>query len=244
VQKVQVAAAEPGFCGYVTVTGVHGVMESQRDQELKRIHNRSFLTTPDGMPMVWLSRWSGYEYCRRVYGPELMLEVFRQSEAAGQGHYLFGGGDGVAEKLRGRLRDKFPETRVVGTNTPPFRPLSADEEQAFVNDLHEKKPHFLWVGLSTPKQEKFMAGLLRKHPDLTSDWGHGLVMFGVGAAFDLNAGVLRQAPRWVRHCGLEWLFRLGMEPRRLWRRYALNNPAFVCRIIAQMMGRTEYPLEK
>ena len=241
---VSEAAASPGFSGFVTVTGVHGVMESQRDEELRRIHNRSFLSTPDGMPMVWLARWNGFEGTERVYGPDLMLEVFRRSELNGETHYFFGGADGVAPKLKEALGKRFPGARVVGTMTPPFRPLNEEEEEALVAELQEKKPHFFWVGLSTPKQERFMHGFLTKYPDLTRGWGHGLVMFGVGAAFDFHTGSVKQAPRWVQRSGLEWLFRVCADPKRLWKRYAINNPAFIGAVLPQMMGLRKYPLEK
>lgn len=244
VEFVQEAAAKPGFAGYVTVTGVHGVMESQRDQELRCIHNRSLLTTPDGMPMVWLARWTGFDDCERVYGPDLMLEVFRLGEVKRQRHYLFGGGEGVVERLNAALEEKFEAVQIVGTMTPPFRPLTEDEEEALVADLQRTQPHYLWVGLSTPKQERFMHDFLERNKTLTEGWDHGLVLFGVGAAFDFHAGDVRQAPRWVQRAGLEWLFRLLMEPRRLWKRYLLNNPAFVCRILPQLMGRTTYSLDR
>lgn len=243
VDRVFAGADRPGFSGFVTVTGVHGVMESQRDEELQRIHNRSFLSTPDGMPMVWLARWHGFDFCERVYGPDLMLEVFRQSERSGHRHYLFGGGEGVADTLAGKLKERFPGVRIVGINTPPFRPLEEDEELRLAAELDEKRPHFFWVGLSTPKQEKFMDGFLARHPGLAGDWDHGLVMFGVGAAFDFHAGLVRQAPRWVQRSGCEWLFRLVAEPKRLWRRYAVNNPAFLFRLLPQMMGLKIYNLK-
>jgi N-acetylglucosaminyldiphosphoundecaprenol N-acetyl-beta-D-mannosaminyltransferase len=243
-EKAMAAAGEAGFSGYVTVTGVHGVMESQRDEELKRIHNRSYLSTPDGMPMVWISRWSGFGYCERVYGPDLMLEIFRRSEQSGHHHYLFGGGEGVAPTLAARMEERFPQVQIAGINSPPFRPLNEEEESALVAELREKQPHFFWVGLSTPKQEKFMHGFLAKHSDLTRGWSHGFVMFGVGAAFDFHAGLVRQAPRWIQRGGLEWLFRTAIEPRRLWKRYEVNNPDFLARIIPQMMDLKRYPLEK
>lgn len=191
-----------------------------------------------------MARWNGFNFCERVYGPDLMLEVFRRSEASGHSHYLFGGSDGVADTLAEKLLGRFPMVKIAGINTPPFRPLNEEEETILVAELCEKKPHFFWVGLSTPKQEKFMHGLLTKHPELTKKWNHGLVMFGVGAAFDFHAGLVRQAPGWMQRCGLEWLFRLAMEPRRLWKRYAVNNPAFLWRVIPQMMELKDYPLEK
>ena len=238
------AVKRDGFGGFVTVTGVHGVIESQKDDELRRIHNRSFLSTPDGMPMVWMSRWSGHEEVDRVYGPDLMLEVFRRSESSGEGHYLFGGGDGVGDLLAEKLREQFPKVRIVGTMTPPFRPLTDEEDDALAAEIREKKPHFFWVGLSTPKQEKFMHAFLKKYPDLLDGAGNGMLMFGVGAAFDFHAGLLKQAPRWMQRSGLEWFFRVCMEPRRLWRRYAVSNTTFLKAIIPQMMGWKKYPLEK
>ena len=243
-EQVFAAADQPGFRGFVTVTGVHGVMESQRDPELKRIHNRSFLSTPDGMPMVWMARWNGFPNVDRVYGPDLMLEVFRRSEETGHRHFLFGGGEGVVETLAEKLQEQFPKVKIVGKVTPPFRPLNDEEEADLVATLDKEKPHFFWVGLSTPKQERFMHGFLQKFPKLASNWKSGIVMFGVGAAFDFHAGQVRQAPHWMQRAGLEWAFRLCMDPRRLWRRYAVNNPAFIRRILPQMMEWKEYPLEK
>jgi len=241
---VVAAANESGFSGFVTLTGVHGVMESQRDPELQKIHNRSFLSTPDGMPMVWLARFNGFNNVSRVYGPDLMWEVLRRSETTGQLHYFFGGAEGVVEKLSTRLVEAFPQVRIAGGITPPFRPLNAGEEKALVADLHQHKPHFFWVGLSTPKQERFMHDFLNKYPDLTKDWSHGLVMFGVGAAFDFHAGLIKQAPRWIQHSGFEWLFRVCADPARLWKRYAINNPTFLWAILPQMMQLRKYPLEK
>jgi N-acetylglucosaminyldiphosphoundecaprenol N-acetyl-beta-D-mannosaminyltransferase len=238
------AADRPGFSGFVTVTGVHGVMESQQDDELRKIHNRSFLSTPDGMPMVWMSRWSGHGEVDRVYGPDLMLEVFRRSEGSGHRHYLFGGADGVVDVLTENLEQRFPKVAIVGTMTPPFRPLTGEEEDALAAELRKLKPHFFWVGLSTPKQEKFMHGFLAKYPDLVDGWGHGLVLFGVGAAFDFHAGLVKQAPRWMQRSGLEWLFRTCMEPRRLWKRYAVSNSGFIKAILPQMMDFRKHPIEK
>ena len=124
------AAEMPGLSGFVTITGVHGVTESQRDEELRKIHNRSLYSTPDGMPMVWLSRWNGNSEVDRVYGPDLMLEMFRASEKSGHRHFFFGGADGVADQLAEKLGDRFPNAKIVGRYTPPFRPLEPSEEEA------------------------------------------------------------------------------------------------------------------
>ena len=236
VEQILLAASQPEFCGYVTVTGVHGVMESQGDPDLKRIHNQSFLSTPDGMPMVWMGWWNGFKHMRRVYGPDLMWELMVRTCATGQGHYLFGGGAGVVDQLAGRLGDLHPGLCIVHQTTPPFRSLTSEEELGLVSSIRTTKPHFFWVGLSTPKQERFMHALLGNHPDLTRGWDHGLILLGVGAAFDFHAGLVPQAPSWMQKAGLEWFFRLFMEPQRLWRRYLYNNPRFIWKIFLQITG--------
>jgi N-acetylglucosaminyldiphosphoundecaprenol N-acetyl-beta-D-mannosaminyltransferase len=207
---------------YVCVTGVHGVMESQRDPELRRIHNASGLTTPDGMPMVWAGRRVGASISR-VYGPDLMLAVCERAEAQGWSMYLYGGQAHIPALLGARLRERFPDLRVVGAYSPPFRPLTPQEDAAIVDEINAAEPDIVWVGLSTPKQERWMAA----HVDRLS--AHALV--GVGAAFDIHAGTLPQAPRWMQSRGLEWLYRLVREPRRLWKRYLSNNPRFVLQIL-------------
>jgi len=221
--------------GYVCVTGVHGVMEAQKDDELRGILNRAFLNTPDGMPMVWLGRLHGFREMRRVYGPDLMLLICEFTRDKSYTHYLYGGAEGVAGELKRRLEAKFPGIKIVGTFTPPFRPLTPAEEADILREINRRKPDILWVGLSTPKQEKLMA-----------EYGPKLevtLMFGVGAAFDFHAGRVRQAPRWMQRSGLEWLFRLTQEPRRLWRRYLKNNPLFAFRVICQLIGLRKYALE-
>jgi N-acetylglucosaminyldiphosphoundecaprenol N-acetyl-beta-D-mannosaminyltransferase len=215
-------------CQYVCVTGVHGVMESQRDPSMKRIHNRAGLVTPDGMPLVWLSKLAGEREVDRVYGPDLMLACCADSVAQGYRHFFYGGGAGVAELLSERLCARFPGLQVAGTYTPPFRPLSREEAEEIVGRINEADPDIVWVGLSTPRQERWMAehvGRIRAP-----------VLIGVGAAFDFHAGLKRQAPRWMQRSGLEWLFRLSTEPRRLWRRYLSNNPAFLWQVLLQKTG--------
>jgi len=219
---------------YVCVTGVHGVMEAQRDPALREIINNSLLTTPDGMPMVWLGRLAGFRQMSRVYGPDLMLEICRASVAAGSTHYLYGGNVGVAEQLAERLRDRFPGIRIVGTFTPPFRALDEREEHQLCSEIQSLKPDFLWVGLSTPKQERFMASYRAMLA--------AKVMLGVGAAFDIHSGRTKQAPSWMQRAGLEWFFRVLQEPRRLFRRYAVNNPTFLWRVLQQKVGLRQYSL--
>jgi N-acetylglucosaminyldiphosphoundecaprenol N-acetyl-beta-D-mannosaminyltransferase len=228
------AAIERGHKGYICVTGVHGVMEAQSEAAFKSIQNRSFLTLPDGMPMVWLGRLQGYRYMRRVYGPDFMLAVCELSQGTGYTHFLYGGKAGVAEKLRTVLTARFPNLRIVGAYTPPFRPLDQCEEQRLYHQLAEAQPDFFWVGLSTPKQERFMAEYINKLPVK--------IMVGVGAAFDIHTGAIQDSPRWMKVAGLQWLHRLLQEPGRLWRRYLINNPKFLWRVALQLLGLRRYPM--
>jgi len=219
---------------YVCVTGVHGVMESQSDQELRRIHNEAGLVTPDGMPLVWISRLKGHAQVGRVYGPDLMLAFCEASEEKGYRHFLYGGGEGVAERLASRLKGRFPRLAIAGRLCPPFRPLEPNEDNEAVRYINETVPDIVWVGLSTPKQERWM----RTHVGrLTAP-----VLVGVGAAFDFHAGLKPQAPRWIQRSGLEWSYRLLHEPRRLWRRYLFNNPRFVFLVLLQALGLRRYDL--
>ena len=220
------AALERGDRGYVCVTGVHGVMEAQRDPALRRILNRSLLTVPDGMPTVWMGRAQGHRTMSRVYGPTLMLDACERSLSTGHTHFLYGGNAGVAEALATSLRARFPGIRIVGSYTPPFRALTSDEERELAAQVERARPDFFWVGLSTPKQERFMAAYHERLP--------ARIMLGVGAAFDMHSGRLPQAPAWMQRSGLEWLYRLLKEPRRLFWRYARNNPAFVVRALLQV----------
>ena len=212
---------------YVCVTGVHGVMESQRDETLRRIHNSAGLVTPDGMPLVWLSWLHGHRQVDRVYGPDLMLALCQASEDRGYRHFFYGGADGVVERLTLRLRERFPRLNIVGTFTPPFRPLTPEERSMVVSTINQSGADIVWVGLSTPKQERWMA----EHIGLLTP----PVLIGVGAAFDFHAGVKKQAPRWLQRSGLEWSYRLMTEPRRLWRRYFVNNSAFLWRIFLTLV---------
>ena len=220
--------------GYICVTGVHGVMEAQSNEAFRKILNNAFLCTPDGMPMVWVGKMNGQREMSRVYGPDLMLDICQWSETNPCRHFFFGGAPGVADSLAEKLKTRFPKMQIAGSYTPPFRPLNPEEE----NDLREKiraaQVDIVWVGLSTPKQEKFMAEYLPKL-DTT-------LMVGVGAAFDFLSGRVKQAPRWMQRSGLEWFYRLCSEPRRLAGRYFKNNPVFVAKIAMQLSGLKKYTL--
>lgn len=217
--------------GYVCVCTVHGISEAQSDPGFRKILNTSHLTTPDGMPLVWL----GPRGTERVYGPDLLLTVCDAGRARRLRHYFFGGAPGVADTLAARLRERYPGVEIAGTFTPPFRPLTSDEFQMFQSDVVRSAPDIIWVGLGTPKQERFMAEHWRT-------LGAGL-MIGIGAAFDFHSGRVPQAPRWMQRSGLEWLFRLCTEPRRLAPRYLKTNPTFLFHVLAQKIGLRRYPLE-
>ena len=222
--------------GYICVTGVHGVMEAQSDESFRKILNEAFLCTPDGMPMVWMGKIHGHSEMRRVYGPDFMLEMCRLSASRGYRHFLYGGNPGVAEKLKLRLERRVPGIHIVGTFTPPFRALTPAEENELAATVAEVHPDVIWVGLSTPKQERFMAGMI--------DRLDTCLMVGVGAAFDIHAGLLPDAPMWMKRAGLQWLHRLLREPKRLWRRYLANNPRFLWSISLQLAGIRKFDLEQ
>lgn len=219
--------------GYVCLIGVHGIMEAQRNHELAQVYARATLMVPDGTPTVWVGRWQGFHDMQRVAGPDLMLEVFRRKEFAQRTHFLYGGKQGVAEALAASLTRRFPWVRIIGTYTPPFRDLNEEEENSLVTRLHALKPDMIWVGISTPKQERFMMRIL---PLLES-----CLMFGVGAAFDFHTGRIKDAPQWVKRAGLQWLHRLMQDPRRLFWRYLRNNSAFLWHIALQLTGLRSYP---
>jgi N-acetylglucosaminyldiphosphoundecaprenol N-acetyl-beta-D-mannosaminyltransferase len=217
-----------GAKGLVCVTGVHGVMEAHRDPAFREILNEAFLCVPDGMPTVWVGRLQGHGQMRRVYGPDFMLEMCRRSQVSGWRHFLYGGGAGTADLLARKLTACMPWLKIVGTYTPPFGPLSAEQESEIVDLVARCEPDIFWVGLSTPKQERFMAHYF--------DLLDAKLMVGVGAAFDLHAGLRSDAPSWMKRCGLQWLYRLCQEPKRLGPRYLKHNPRFVWEICRQFAG--------
>jgi N-acetylglucosaminyldiphosphoundecaprenol N-acetyl-beta-D-mannosaminyltransferase len=219
--------------GYICMAGVHGIMEAHRNAELAAIYAGSSITVPDGTPTVWVGRWEGHKAMQRVAGPDLMLEVFRRKEFADYTHFLYGGEEHVAEELRERFTQRFPWARIVGTYTPPFRDLNAEEEESLIARICELKPDIIWVGISTPRQERFMHRYLNRL-DTT-------LMFGVGAAYDFHTGRIHDAPQWIKTIGMQWLHRLLQDPRRLWKRYLRNNPAFLWHIALQLSGLRQYP---
>lgn len=218
---------------YVCVRDAHGIIRCQSDPELRAIHNRAFLVTPDGMPLVWALKHAGHAHSGRVYGPDLMLSVFDAGRAYGLRHYLYGATSETLQQLQGRLLARYPDARIVGSYAPPFRQQSPQEEADAAARINQSRCDVIWVGLSSPKQELWMARM-RDRLDAP-------VLIGVGAAFDFHAGLKRQAPKFVQTSGFEWAFRLLCEPRRLWRRYLFVVPTFSLLIALQLLGLRHFP---
>jgi len=211
----------------VAVCTVHSVMSARKDSELHSALLGADIATPDGVPLVWAIRMTADPTQERVYGPELMRRTL-VAGSPGIKHYLFGSTPETIEILHGKITHFAPSALIVGTESPPFRPLSQDEDEEALNRIRASGANVVWVGLGMPKQELWMR---RVGPHLP-----GITLVGVGAAFDFLAETKAQAPPWMQRNGLEWLFRLSREPRRLWRRYIWNNPAFLMLMFRQVVG--------
>lgn len=211
-----IAANDPN---YVCVFTVHGIMECQRDPKLREVANAAGLRTPDGMPLVWLSHRAGHHEVSRVYGPDLMLELAARSAATGHRHYFYGGAPGVADSLVERLTTRFPGLQVAGTLSPPMLSVGELERDETIAEINASGADIVWVGLGTPKQDWWVAN---HRPLLNAP-----ALIAVGAAFDFHSGRISQAPKWMQRNGVEWLFRLSQDPKRLWRRYLIDNARFV-----------------
>jgi N-acetylglucosaminyldiphosphoundecaprenol N-acetyl-beta-D-mannosaminyltransferase len=204
---------------YICVTSVHGIIMAQDDAGVARYLNEADIATPDGMPVVWALRSFGHSKQQRVYGPTLMLEICRSAEVNGHRIFLYGGREDTLPVLFEKLIDRFPRLRIAGSYSPPFRALTEEEDLEICRSITDSGADIVFVGISTPKQEKWMYEHRSRFP--------GVTMIGVGAAFDFHAGRTKQAPSWMQRNGLEWLFRLSSEPARLWRRYLLITPRFI-----------------
>jgi len=209
-----------GERGYVTAAAVNLVMSAREDPEVLAAVLGATLAVPDGQPLVWALHALGHARATRVYGPDLMAFFCAHAARAGIPIYLYGGRTAAAlELLEARLRERFAGLRIVGGFSPPFRALSVDEQERVVDEIDSSGAAVVWVGIGQPKQEEWMAQM---RPRLSAP-----LLVGVGAAFDFHAGLVAQAPSWMQRSGLEWIYRLSREPRRLWRRYARYNPLFI-----------------
>jgi N-acetylglucosaminyldiphosphoundecaprenol N-acetyl-beta-D-mannosaminyltransferase len=223
-----------GERGYVCVSNVHSVMAAGEDAGLRDALRGSSYNVPDGMPLVWALNLMGNSLGDRVYGPELMARSCARAGRSGQRIYLYGGrNQGALVQLALNLRRRFPGIRIVGGYSPPHRALTTDERRAVVQEINHSEADVVWVGIGVPKQEKWMAEM---RPELEAP-----VLVGVGAAFDFHAGLVPQAPAILQDAGLEWLYRLVQEPRRLWRRYLRYNPRFVVALGRQLIAHRRAP---
>jgi N-acetylglucosaminyldiphosphoundecaprenol N-acetyl-beta-D-mannosaminyltransferase len=219
-----------GERGYACCTSVHGLMESRNDLELAAVLNGAALNVPDGMPVVWALNLlsEGKPLRDRVYGPTLMEHACERAASSGTPIYLYGGHDeGALRELKTALRRRSPAVEIAGSWSPPHRELSDDEERKLAADIDESGAAIVWCGISTPRQEKWVA---RMRPLVGAP-----VLVSVGAAFDFLAGRVSQAPSWMQRRGLEWAYRLSREPRRLGPRYLRSNPAFIAAVTRQYL---------
>tara|TARA_B100000073_G_scaffold310730_1_gene283310 strand:- start:359 stop:1111 length:753 start_codon:yes stop_codon:yes gene_type:complete len=204
--------------GYITVSGASGVVESYHSDKVKRVHNESMFTVPDGMPIVWIGKNKGLDI-ERCYGPDLMEYFLKESSNKHYKHFFYGGKPGVAEILKEKICESFDPINIVGTYTPPFRPLNKVEELELIDMVDELKPDFFWVGISCPKQEIFMNEMIHKL--------NVRYMFGVGYAFDVLSGKAVKTPKFIQKIGMEWFFRMVKDPLRLTKRYLYIVPFFI-----------------
>jgi N-acetylglucosaminyldiphosphoundecaprenol N-acetyl-beta-D-mannosaminyltransferase len=232
ISQIEEWIAVRAKCHFVAVTGMHGVTEAQHDMEFKKILNSADMVVPDGMPLIWVANFQGYRLKRRVYGPELMLRFLQGTAAKSYRHFLYGGEADVPDRLAENLRRRFPGVVIAGSYSPPFRSLTAKEDEEIVAMINASAADVLWVGLSTPKQERWMF----EHRNRLNV----PVLVGVGAAFDIHAGKKMQAPLWMQEHGLEWGFRLIQEPKRLWRRYLIYGSRFLFWIALEQLGLRKF----
>lgn len=211
---------------YVCVANVHMTMEAFDSAEFRRLVNEADLVTPDGRPLVWVLRIMGVRNVSQVRGADLTMHVVRRAELEDIPIGLYGGTEESLDDFERIIKARFPASRVACRIAPPFRPLTLEEDEGYTREIVASGTRILFVGIGCPRQEKWMAA----HKDLIP-----AAMLGVGAAFDFHTGRVRQAPRWMQKAGLEWVFRLMMEPRRLLRRYTEHNPRFVGLLLLQLL---------
>ena len=211
---------------------VHTIVEARRDPTLAALLNAADVVAPDGVPVAWIGRLRG-QRITRVCGPDLMLAVLDRGRARNASHYLYGGAEGTPERLAERLTELLPGLRIAGLESPPFRPLTPAEDQAAVDRINASGADFVWIGLGSPKQDRWVADH-RQRLDAAA-------VLAVGAAFDFHAGSVARAPRWMQRSGLEWLYRFGSEPRRLWRRYTVSNARFAAYLALDALRTLPFP---
>lgn len=213
---------------YVCICNVHSVVTARHDENFARVIRDADMATPDGAPVAWMMRRSGVAGQQRINGPDLMWRYFAEAANRNESIYLYGGQRSTLDLLQRKIVEQFPGLNIAGAYSPPFRPLSEEEDAAVIEAINASGAHTLWVSLGCPKQENWMAANRGRI---------NAVMIGVGAAFDYHAGTIRRAPVWMQRNGLEWLHRLCSEPRRLWKRYLVTNTIFIYYAARQLLGR-------
>lgn len=213
---------------YICFCNVHTIISCQNDPTYKKVIHGAGLVVPDGMPLVWIGRQRGFHQIERVYGPDFLLKMCQISQDFGYRHFFYGGAPGIAEVLSKKLQHRFPRLQVVGTHSPPYRSFTREEDENVARLINYVSPNIIWVGLGSPKQDYWAFNHVGR-------LNHAVIL-PVGAAFDFLSGRIPQAPQWMRKSGLEWLFRLASEPKRLWKRYLIENPLFVLMLIGQALG--------
>lgn len=229
VSQIEEWIADRAAPRWIAVMNVHMVMTARSDASFGATVARADMAVPDGMPLIWMGRKAGLALRDRVAGPDLFAAFMKQTQGRGYKHFFYGGMPATIDTLIAKVKADYPETNVVGSYSPPFRPLTQEEDDAVVALINEAAPDVIWVGLGCPKQERWMEE--HRHRLNTA------VMLGVGQVFDIYAGTIKRAPKWMQRSGLEWLYRLCSEPRRLWRRYLVYNTRFVAAAIAGAMSR-------
>ena len=219
-------------CRYVVATGMHGVMEAHRDQDFKAIVNSADLLVPDGISLVWVARRRGFPLKKRVSGPDLMWDFFNLFQRSDYSNFFYGDTRETLGQLTSRMTDAFPNLKIAGTFSPPFRQLTLEEDVESVRLINQSGADVVWVGLGLPKQERWMFD----HRDKLE----ASVLVGVGAAFKFLSGQVRRAPAWAGDRGIEWAWRLAQEPRRMWRRVLIDGPLFVSRVALELSNLKKY----
>ena len=217
-----------GEKGYITLNNVHTIVEGVRNQSYRNIINHALMALPDGMPLVKLAKWSGFQEAERVFGPTFFEKTLDWGQDDGLKHFFFGSSEETLQKMVEVIQHRFPEAHIAGMIAPPFKPFTAEENEFFIQKINEAQPDIIWVSLGAPKQEIWMYENYQKL--------HRGVMIGVGAGFDYLAGKTRHAPQWMKNWALEWLYRLIQEPRRLWKRYLITNSLFILFVLLEALG--------